>query len=89
MKLSYLKMDSFPNARITQTVVIDRKFGGKPWAETPQRLLHFAAVSIEVHGHGRGPQTRQPQSSRDKNGSDTGSKDTSIYINNIPSGYLT
>ena len=51
MKLSYLKMDSFPNARITQTVVIDRKFGGKPWAETPQRLLHFAAVSIEVHGH--------------------------------------
>ena len=46
-------MDSFPNARITQTVVIDRKFGGKPWAE-PQRLLHFAAVSIEVHGHGRG-----------------------------------
>ena len=53
MKLSYLEMDSFPNVRITQTVVIDRKFGGKPWAETHQRLLHFAAVSIEVHGHGR------------------------------------
>jgi len=43
-----------PKRENNSNIVIDRKFGGKPWAETPQRLLHFAAVSIEVHGHGRG-----------------------------------